>query len=255
MKRKKIILTIIIMIIIFIIFASYIVTPKKTTSIKNQKCIDINEKIKSKETFALFITNDLNIEDESNDVVNKYLKIYKNENIYVINNNIDVNKDCITDILLNAGIYKVIKEEQTNSVLCYEKGVFTVSQHTITSYETLENFLDENGIIQKRVIKEKINMSDYKKKKQQDAYILLIISEEDKRDFFTNNMKKVYNNYDYDVINRKSDVGKEITESIKKEYKDFNVYPRLLYFSKNKLVKEKEVYGLKDFQKFKDNLY
>lgn len=255
MKSKILVVIsiILIIIILLIIFIGSTDNSKKIINTKNKKCIDIEEKVRNKETFALFITNDLSIEDESNDAVRKYLNLYKDDNIYIIDK-LDINKECIKEIIIETGLYNLVEENQNNAVLGYEKGNMTVSQHNIMSYETLEDFLDENNIIKKQIIQEELSFEKFKEKKQQDEYILLIMMDEEKRNFFISNMRKVFKDYDYDVINLRSEEGQKINQNIVKEYKKFNEYPRLLYFKNNKLVKDDMVYGLDTFKMFKENL-
>ena len=252
---KKILLlplAIVLIITVLIIVNSNNSSVSESIELKYKKCTDIEEKIKNNETFALFILNNTSNQEESEEI-HRYLNTYKNENIYRINK-IDISKDCIKNIIISTGLYDIIEESQNNSILCYKNGKLTASQHNLFSYDALELFLDENDIIKKRIIKEEINFKRYKENKQKSKYILLIFSNEEQREMFSNNMKNVFKEYEYNIINRKTDVGKLITENIEKEYKKINEYPRILYFENNELIKDDSVFGIETFKHFKTTI-
>lgn len=257
--KKKILIVISIIIIIFVVALLVIqssndATNKEKPEKKDKKCIDIETKIENNETFALFITEDLSVEGDQSDIINKYLRNYKTDNNIYIIDKLDMDKNCIKKIVKEAGVYDVASDTQVSSVLGYLKGKMIGSIHNLTSYETLEDFLNENKIITKKTIKDNLSLNEFKNKTKQNKYMLLILIDEEKRIFFTKNLEEVFSDYNYDTINRKSKEGQQIDKFMKKEYKEYNEYPRLFYFENGKLIKDDEVYSLESFEEFKSNI-
>lgn len=235
-NNKKIKLGILIALLIVCLFIVTLISIKGGTNNGLNICGEVKQASSNKETFALFITDGLRQESDSNDIVEKYFKNYKNSNNSIYSTSFqNINSKCFKGFLTTNN-YNDIMKNKFNTVLAYKKGKLVSSIINITDYYYLENFLDKNDIIKKNVIKEDIGLNDFNKKIKNDKYILAIIAEEETRGDIKEKIEKVFSDYDTDIVNMRDGEGKKIFDKVSKMVKLDQTYPKIIYFSNGKYV-------------------
>lgn len=235
-SNKKIKIGMLIILVIVCLFIVTLISIKNGTNNGLNICEEVKQASSNKETFALFITDGLRQKSDSNDIVEKYLKNYKNSNNFIYSTSFqNIDSKCFKEFLTTNN-YNDIMKNKVNTVLAYKKGKLVSSIINITDYYYLENFLDTNGIIKKNVIKEDINLNDFNSKIKKDKYILAIIAEEDTRVDIKEKIEKVFSDYDTNIVNMRVGEGKKIFDKVSKMEKLDQTYPKIIYFSNGKYV-------------------
>lgn len=197
-------------------------------------CDGLNQNISNKENAILII--EINSDLDSMDVIEKFKNNYSKSIIYEISYE-EIHTECIKAILEDINLYDSIAKNPISSAVIYKEGEYAGEFGGLDSYKQLEDFLVKKEIIKKKEIKEKHTFSEYVEKFQDDDYILLIMADEEQRNYYTDMVKKYFSDYDYDVVNLNSDIGRNVRIKIENDYGSLNEYPRIFYFSNGKLIK------------------
>lgn len=234
-KKLVIIISVIVLVVILGVILFFNLAPKHEYKNRvNKICDGLNQDINNKENALLFIKIDSDL--DSMYVIEKLKTNYSKNIIYEISYE-EIHTECIKAILEDINLYDSIAKNPISSAVIYKKGEYAGEIGGLDSYKQLEDYLVKNEIVKKKEIKESRTVSEYEKKFEDDQYILLIMADENKRDYYTNMVKKYFSNYDYDVINLNSDIGRNVRIKIENDYGSLNEYPRIFYFSNGKLIK------------------
>lgn len=259
-KKQKILITISTIIIIVVILCSIFITPqeKEKLDLDNEKlnkmCNEINEEIKNQSNFVVFVTDNLVFSGDSNDVVNEYINAHQTSNQIFNIDFTEINDKCIKKILENDNLYEFLDTSRVNTVLGYKKGKIVMTQSNMTDYISLEEDLDKYGVIKAKKKKESVTLEKFKDNINQEKYIFLMITEENKRIKFENILKEVFYDYDYDYANYYGTEGEKIYSYIKDDLETENVFPKLIYYSKGKIIKETVASQKEQFEEFKTEI-
>lgn len=256
-KNKKIVFILSIILVIGVIIASLFITPDNKDKKRNDKksiCTNINNEIKNKNNFVIFVTDNLELDGESNDVINEYIDVYDENNTIFNIDFKELDTSCIKEIFEKDNLYNDLNKNRVNTVLGYKNGTIAMTQSNIITYIDLENVLDENGIVKAKEKKETATLNEIKKNIQKDKYILFIITEENKREYYEKILEKVFADYEYDYINYYGEEGKKVYSFIKDDLEVNNVFPKIIYYSKGKILKEVVASEKDEFEDFKKEI-
>ena len=259
MKKKKMLLVLLILIIAFIICLFYGYSSDKEDSEKPKRtiikiCDNINSEIKEKNTFLVFLVNDLEELKNSDSIVSKYVKNYEKDNkIFVIGFK-DIKEDCVKQIFKKDNMYEQIIAFPSNSYFGYKDGVLSSFMINMSDYILLENKLHEDGIIKKHERKESATFEQIKKNIEKDEYILFILAQEETREKYEKLLNEVFSDYDYDYINYFGKEGEKVYSYIKKDLESDNVFPKILYYKNGKIVEQAVLSEKSQMQEFKKKI-
>ncbi len=239
MNNKLVIVLIGLIIIVLMVFG--ITTSNKNRNGFTDICDEIKSAKEDNNAFVIFIEG-----DQINDYLTTNLDDFKNEypevNIIRIKHN-TIKKECFKKELNISNIYKNLESSTVSTLLFFvkdeRKGIIIGD----FSYEHLENYADEIGIIKKHEVQETTTLIDFKNNIQ-DEYILLLIGKEKSRSMVTKYASKYFKDYDYDIVYANSTKGNEIFNHVINNYKIGDMFPRALYFKKGKLLIDESVYDL-----------
>lgn len=255
-RKNKII---VICFILFLIVVLLLVLPGKLGKTnygpidkRTKLCKKIDNFKNNNSDFIVYIEKNNNSSLE-NDVFAQLSNNYNKKNIVIVNDK-SLSDKCFLNEMVKVGLFEVIKNANTSNAIGYKNGEY-VGSCSAQDYLFLEDCLDKLKIVKKKEIKETIDLEKFKEKIKGE-YILFIIGIENiHRPVVKKNANEFFDKYNYDIINRTSNDGKQIYDYIIENYKIGDYYPQVLYFKDSKLVKNSEVFeNEKDYKDFVKNI-
>ena len=229
-KNKNLIIICFVISIFLILIGTSILGSDKETKY-NDLCRQIDNAKEKKKDFVVVINN----HGALNDVVYELKEKYRKIKLYEIDKK-KLGDTCFSNSLSDTGDYERLLKGESSAVIGYKSGEYNgLIAGMQTSFEKVEQYLDELDITEILKIESTLMYDDYKEKIKQDEYFLLAITNENHREIVFQNMKRVFPTTTFDIFNIKSEEGTKIIEDIKKSIK-VNSYPRILYFRDGKLI-------------------
>lgn len=234
MKKRQVI--IILSIIVFIIILIVIVLLFGNTS--SNFCKRIDKSMKNKDSFiVLFERQGYSLDDNEifNEITNKYkIKDYR----ISISSKDD---KCIKKLLDETGINDSIQGNDFSFSLLYKKGKYTGSFLNLSDYSQFEKYLNDNGLIKSKKIKEKITLSSFKKKIENE-YIIIFVTKEEHRKMVSKHASVAFKDVSYNIVNINSDEGAKIYNYMKDKYKIGFFFPMGYYLKDSKMISNFEAF-------------
>lgn len=248
-KKKKIIISVGIVaciVIALLLFQLSNYSNDKTNSL----CENIKDTENNKNNFITFI-GEKNSNPSSNEIIKEVKERNKDLKVILVPHS-NVKKECFKEILIEAGVYDVVKDSDSSIAILYKDGKYIGAHIDVNDYQQFKDYLLEKGIIKQKKESESYTafIEDIK-----NEYLFFLIGLDKQDEIVSKNASKVFKETNYDIINVTDKEGKKIFNYLSKEYKVDAIFPQVVYMKNSKLIKSAEVFATEAYyQEFKNSI-
>lgn len=197
----------------------------------NDLCRQIDNAKKNQKNFVVVINNHGLINDAIYELREQY-----NTLLVIEIDKQKLSSECFSESLKDTGEYERFLIDDSSVVIGYREGIYSgIIGGGQSGFEQIENYLNDLDIIEKPTIKNTLTYEEYKENTNLSEYFIIAITEEDLRQKISSNMKRIFPDTMFDIINIKSTEGEKIIADIKQLTK-VNAYPSIFYFENREFI-------------------